>query len=78
MKAREFKFNGLMVKMLRKQMGIGYRELAKRTGLTERQVLLIESGRTRDPRLSTMCALSQALGVEVQQLIFKVPSTPKA
>ena len=78
MRAREFKSNGLMVKMLRKQMGISYRELAKRTGRTERQVLLIESGRTRDPRLSTMCALSQALGVEVQQLIFKVPSTPKA
>lgn len=78
MRAREFKFNGLMVKMLRRQMGIGYRELAKRSGLTERQILLIESGRTRDPRLSTMCALSQALGIEVQQLIFKVPSTPKA
>ena len=74
MRAREFKFNGLMVKMLRKQMGISYRELAKRSGLTERQILLIESGRTRDPRLSTMCTLSQVLGVEVQQLIFKVPT----
>lgn len=74
MKARKFKFNGLMVKMLRRQMGIGYRELAKRAGLEPRHVLLIESGRIRDPRLSTMCALSQALEVEVQQLIFKVPT----
>ncbi len=74
MRAREFKFNGLMVKMLRKQMGISYRELAKRSGLEPRHVLLIESGKIRDPRLSTMCALSQALSIEVQQLIFKVPT----
>ena len=74
MKAREFKFNGLMVKMLRKQMGINSRELAERSGLAPRHVLLIESGKIRDPRLSTMCALSQALGIEVQQLIFKVPT----
>ena len=74
MRAREFKFNGLMVKMLRRQMGIGYRELAKRSGLEPRHVLLIESGKIRDPRLSTMCALSQALGIEVHQLIFKVPT----
>ena len=73
MKARQFKFNGLMVKMLRRQMDIGYRELAKRTGLTERQILLIESGRTRDPRLSTMCAIAQGLSIPVEQLIFEVP-----
>jgi len=72
-KARQFKFNGLMVKMLRRQMGIGYRELAKRSGLTERQILLVESGRTRDPRLSTMAALAQALHIPVEQLIFEVP-----
>ena len=73
MKARQFKFNGLMVKMLRRQMGIGYRELAKRTGLTPRQILLIESGRTRDPRLSTVCAVAQELNIPVEQLIFEVP-----
>ena len=73
MKARQFKFNGLMVKMLRLQMDIGYRELAKRTGLTPRQILLIESGRIRDPRLSTMCAIAQELDIPVEQLIFEVP-----
>ena len=73
MKVRQFKFNGLMVKMLRRQMGIGYRELAKRSVLTERQILLIESGRTRDPRLSTMCAIAQELSIPVEQLIFEVP-----
>jgi transcriptional regulator with XRE-family HTH domain len=75
MKARQFKFNGLMVRMLRERMGLSYRGLADRTGLSARNVLLIEAGKTRDPRLSTMCALAQALNVEVQQLIFEVPQT---
>ena len=73
MKARQFKFNGLMVHMLRKHMGLSFRGLASRTGLSPNYILLVETGKVRDPRLSTMCALAQALGVEVQQLIFEVP-----
>ena len=73
MKSRQFKFNGLMVKMLRNQMKLSSSQLASQTGLTYRQIRLVESGKVRDPRLSTMCALAQALGVEVQQLIFEVP-----
>ena len=74
MKARQFKFNGLMVKMVRREMGIGYREFAKRIGMEPRHILLIESGKIRDPRLSTMCAIAQGLNLPVQQLIFEVPT----
>ena len=73
MKARQFKFNGLMVRMLREQMKLRPHELAQTTGLTVRAIYNIEHGRSPNPRLSTMCALAQALGVEVQQLIFEVP-----
>lgn len=73
MKVRQFKFNGLMVRMLREQMKLSFRQLASRTGLSPNYILLVETGKVRDPRLSTMCALAQALGVEVQQLIFEVP-----
>ena len=73
MKARQFKFNGLMVKMVRREMGIGYREFAKCIGMEPRHILLIESGKIRDPRLSTMCAIAQGLNLPVQQLIFEVP-----
>lgn len=73
MKARQFKFNGLMVRMLRKHMKLSFRQLASRAGLSPNYILLVETGKVRDPRLSTMCALAQALGVEVQQLIFEVP-----
>lgn len=69
------KLNGLMVKMLREQMKMSPDELASLTGLSLRTLYNIEHGRTPNPRLATIAALSQALGVEIQQLIFKVPTS---
>ena len=73
MKARQFKFNGLMVKMLREQMKLRPYDLAQITGLTVRAIYNIEHGRSPNPRLATMAALAQALHIPVEQLIFEVP-----
>ena len=73
MKARQFKFNGLMVRMLREQMKLRPHELAKLTGLTTRAIYNIEHGRSPNPRLATMCAIAQGLSIPVEQLIFEVP-----
>ena len=73
MKARQFKFNGLMVKMLREQMKLRPYDLAQITGLTTRAIYNIEHGRSPNPRLATMAALAQALRIPVEQLIFEVP-----
>ena len=73
MKARQFKFNGLMVKMLREQMKLRPYDLAQITGLTVRAIYNIEHGRSPNPRLATMAALAQALHITVEQLIFEVP-----
>ena len=73
MKARQFKFNGLMVRMLREQMKLRPRDLAQITGLSVRAIYNIEHGRSPNPRLATMAALAQALHIGVQQLIFEVP-----
>ena len=73
MKARQFKFNGLMVKMLREQAKLRPRDLAQITGLTVRAIYNIEHGRSPNPRLATMAALAQALRIPVGQLIFEVP-----
>ena len=73
MKARQFKFNGLMVKMLREQMKLRPCDLARLTGLNVRAIYNIEHGRSPNPRLSTMAALAQALHIGVHQLIFEVP-----
>ena len=70
MKARQFKFNGLMVRMLREQMKLRPRDLAQITGLTVRAIYNIEHGRSPNPRLA---ALAQALHIPVGQLIFEVP-----
>ena len=73
MKARQFKFNGLMVRMLREQMKLRPRDLAQITGLTVRAIYNIEHGRSPNPRLATMAALAQALHIPVGQLIFEAP-----
>ena len=73
MKARQFKFNGLMVKMLREQMKLRPYDLAQITGLTVRAIYNVEHGRSPNPRLATMAALAQALRIPVEQLIFEVP-----
>ena len=73
MKARQFKFNGLMVKMLREQMKLRPRDLAQITGLSVRAIYNVEHGRSPNPRLATMAALAQALHIPVEQLIFEVP-----
>ena len=73
MKARQFKFNGLMVKMLREQMKLRPSDLAKLTGLNVRAIYNIEHNRSPNPRLATMAALAQALRIPVEQLIFEVP-----
>ena len=73
MKARQFKFNGLMVKMLREQMKLRPCDLARLTGLNVRAIYNIEHGRSPNPRLATMAALAQALRIPVGQLIFEVP-----
>ena len=73
MRARQFKFNGLMVRMLREQMKLRPRDLAQITGLTVRAIYNIEHGRSPNPRLATMAALAQALHIPVEQLIFEVP-----
>ena len=73
MKARQFKFNGLMVRMLREQMKLRPCDLARITGLTVRAIYNIEHGRSPNPRLASMAALAQALHIPVEQLIFEVP-----
>ena len=73
MKARQFKFNGLMVRMLREQMKLSPQQLADLAGISLRSLYNIEHGRSPNPRLATMAALAQALRIGVHQLIFEVP-----
>lgn len=69
----KYKLNGLMVRMVRIQLKMSVGELARRTGLTKRTVQHIEHNRSPNPRLHTIGALSEVLGVDIHQLILKIP-----
>jgi transcriptional regulator with XRE-family HTH domain len=58
----------MRLKQLRKQLGISQSELAKRAGITGAAISKLEKGGV-DPVLSTVIALSGALGVDIDILV---------
>jgi transcriptional regulator with XRE-family HTH domain len=62
-----------LVKELRDAAGITQQELATRAGLSISLVTQIEQGSKADPKLSTLHALAQALGVDVAALAASGP-----
>lgn len=73
MRPRRYKFNGMAVLMLMRHQGLSQGEMCRRTGLTDTTMRKITRGQVRDPRLSSMTAVANALGVPVQSLIYEVP-----
>jgi transcriptional regulator with XRE-family HTH domain len=57
------------VRELRKAAGLTQQSLAVKAGMSVAAVVQIESGKTPDPRLSTLRALAKAMGVRVEELI---------
>ena len=57
-----------MLRQIREQQGMSQRALAKAAGITQAALFRLESGET-DPRLSTLRAIAEALGVTVAEII---------
>ena len=57
-----------MLRHIREQHGVSQRVLAKAAGITQAALFRLESGET-DPRLSTLRAIAEALGVTVAEII---------
>jgi transcriptional regulator with XRE-family HTH domain len=57
-----------MLRQIREHQGISQRALAKAAGITQAALFRLESGET-DPRLSTLRAIAEALGVTVAEII---------
>lgn len=70
----EYKLNSSLIRLRRLSLRLSLYQLAKRTNLSRRHILYLETGQFRDPRLSTLSALSSALGVTIEELIIKVPT----
>jgi transcriptional regulator with XRE-family HTH domain len=58
-----------VVKKLREQEGLTQAGLAKRAGVTEAYISMIESGARKNPSLPTLKKLARALGVPVTELL---------
>jgi transcriptional regulator with XRE-family HTH domain len=65
------------VKQLRETAGLSQQALATRAGLSISAVFQIEQGSKNDPRVSTVKALADALGVAVDDLLTERPSAPE-
>src|SRR5262245_31590975 len=69
MTKRDLSAFGRRVKALREQAGLSQQELATKAGLSLSVEFQIEQGKKRDPKLSTLLALAEALGKEAGQLV---------
>ncbi len=58
---------GKRVREIRKGQSMTMEQLAERTGLSKRQIIRVELGEV-NPKLSTICALAEGLGIEVSEL----------
>jgi transcriptional regulator with XRE-family HTH domain len=71
LKGKEKPRIGDCLKSLREAAGISQQELAMKSGLSMSVVAGTEQGRRTDPRLSTLLALANALGVSLDALAGK-------
>jgi transcriptional regulator with XRE-family HTH domain len=62
------------LEQLRKAAGLNQQELADKAGLSMSVVSQIERGKKLDPRVSTIEALADALGVSVDELLGRPPA----
>ena len=58
-----------MLKTLREAKGLTQDQLAKRAGVTEAYVSMLENGKRKAPSLPTLQRLAKALGVPVAELL---------
>jgi transcriptional regulator with XRE-family HTH domain len=59
---------GEVIRRLRRAAGMRQQDLAEAAGVGISLVTQLEQGRTKDPRLTTLRALANALGVDMNEL----------
>ena len=58
------------IKTVRKEIGMTQEELAKASGITRTMISFLETGKTKDCKLSTMRAISDALRRPIRDIFF--------
>ena len=54
---------------IREKRGLSEIQLAKESGISRRNIMLIETERRKNPSIETVKALSKALNVSIEELI---------
>lgn len=57
------------LKQIREKKGLSKMKLAKLSGISRRNIMLIETARRKNPSIETVKALSHALNVSIEELI---------
>ena len=68
---------GARVRAWRVYRGLSQSEIERRGGLAHNAVSRIEKGEDA-PRLATLESIADALGINIEQLQFRLPATPQA
>lgn len=58
------------LKRIRGDRGINQDELAERSGISKAQISRMETGGQTNPTIETVVAISAALGVSIEELVF--------
>lgn len=58
------------LKRIREDRGISQSELAERCGMSTGQISKMETGAQKNPHIETVVAISTALGVSMEELVF--------
>ncbi|MDO8475044.1 MAG: helix-turn-helix transcriptional regulator [Candidatus Rokubacteria bacterium] len=58
-----------MIKKLRMEKGLSQKALAKRIGVTDAYITMLETGVRKNPSLAVLRRLAKALGVPVTELL---------
>jgi transcriptional regulator with XRE-family HTH domain len=60
-----------MLAEIRARRGISQNRLSKMSGVPQSVICDIERGKTKAPRIDTMMAIAEALGVKIDELVKK-------
>lgn len=61
--------NGQKLRDIRKESGKTLRQISFESNVTESQIIQIETGVTKNPRIDTLMNLAKALGCEIKDFL---------
>ena len=61
--------DGQKIRDMREERGLTRRQVSYQSGVTEGQLLMIETGRTENPRINTLISIARVLDCEISDFL---------